>query len=111
MVEVAATNLEIIVYNWLTRRKIPFEFQTSLAGGFFQLGGAVVDFILYEQMLAWRVMGEYYHKGVEKTGSDITQREMLNSMGYTVVDLLADDLENRPEDTLNLALQGMEMLR
>lgn len=111
MVDIVASDLEIIVYNFLTRRKIPFEFQTSLAGGIYQLGGAVVDFILYEEMLAWRVMGEYYHKGVEKEGSDIIQKETLAEMGYTVVDLLANDLENRPEETLNLALQGQEMLR
>jgi len=32
-------------------------------------------------------------------------------MGYTVVDLLADDLENRLNETLILALQGQEMLK
>jgi len=104
------SDLEAIVFNFLTRRKIPFNFQTSIAGGHFQLGGSVVDFLV-EPNLAWRVMGEYYHQGVEKTGSDTIQREMLEGMGYTVVDLNASDIENRLEETLRLALEGREMLR
>ena len=109
MLEQPMSDLEALVYNFLVRRNIPFDFQTSLAGGFYSLGGAVVDFIIRD--LAWRVMGEYFHKGVEKTGSDIIQREQLVAMGYTVVDLLADDLENRLNETLTLALQGQEMLK
>ena len=109
MLEQPMSDLEALVYNFLVRRNIPFDFQTSLAGGFYSLGGAVVDFIIGD--LAWRVMGEYFHKGVEKTGSDIIQREQLMAMGYTVVDLLADDLENRLNETLTLALQGQEMLK
>ena len=109
MLEQPMSDLEALVYNFLVRRNIPFDFQTSLAGGFYSLGGAVVDFIIGD--LAWRVMGEYFHKGIEKTGSDIIQREQLMAMGYTVVDLLADDLENRLNETLTLALQGQEMLK
>jgi len=111
MVDVVASDLEIIVLRWLDKHNIIYDFQTSLMGGYYQLGGTVVDFIIPDRMLAWRVMGEYYHKGVEKTGSDITQKEILSSMGYTVVDLLADDLENRLAETMRLALQGEEMLR
>jgi len=107
----AASDLEIIVANWLSRRKITFDFQTSLAGGIFALGGAVVDFIIPDRALAWRIQGEYWHRGVEKTGSDTVQKEILTGMGYTVVDILADDIENRLEQTLSLALQGQEMLR
>ena len=106
-----ATDLERIVYNFLIRRNIPFDFQTSLRGGFYQLGGAVVDFILRENNIALRVFGEYWHRGIIKEGSDTIQREMLSELGYTVVDLWASDLENRPEQTLRLALQGQEMLR
>jgi len=105
----AYTDIELIVIKWLEKHKIPFEAQSSLMGGFYQLGGSVVDFIIGD--LAWRIQGEYWHRGVEKTGSDIIQKEQLTALGYTVVDLLADDLENRLDQTLNLALQGQEMLR
>jgi len=111
MVSVAMSNLEAIVFRWLTKRKIPFSFQTSLAGGHYALGGAVVDFLLEERRLAWRIQGEYWHRGVSKTGQDIIQKEMLSELGYVVVDLLADDIENRLDETLRLALQGQEMVR
>ena len=108
---VVATDLELLVLGWLEKRKIPFTFQSSLAGGHFQLGGSVVDFIIPDRMLAWRVQGEYWHRGVEKTGSDIIQKGQLTALGYTVVDLLEDDLRNRLNQTLTLALMGQEMIR
>ena len=105
------TEPEAMVMGWLTQRKIPFSFQTSLAGGFYELGGAVVDFILDELSIALRVMGEYWHKGIEKTGTDMLQKEMLTAMGYTVVDLLESDIQERLDETLRLALTGQEVLR
>jgi len=104
------SDLEQVVFDFLTKRNIAFDFQTSLAGGLFALGGAVVDFIV-EPNLAWRIMGEYYHRGIEKTGSDTIQKEMLSALGYVVVDIWADDIENRLDETLTLALQGQEMIR
>ena len=113
MVSAVATDIEIIVMRWLDARNINYRFQTSLLGGHFQLGGAVVDFIITARNLAWRVMGEYWHRGVSKTGQDLIQKEMLNELGYTVVDLLSDDIEDptRRDETLTKALRGEEMLR
>ena len=105
------TDIEALVYSWLVKRNIVFDFQTSLRGGFYQLGGAVVDFLLPARRLAWRVFGEYWHRGVEKEGRDILKREMLGELGYTVVDLWADDIKNRLEETMRLALMGQEVLR
>lgn len=103
------SDIERIAFNWLVRRGVDFQFQTSLMGGIFSLGGAVVDFII--GLIVWRVMGTYWHQGVEKTGQDTIQKELLIAMGYTVVDIWAEDLENRAEQTLTLALSGEEMLR
>ncbi len=105
------TDIEAIVYGWLTDRKISFGFQTSLRGGFFQLGGAVVDFLIPDRNLAWRVFGEYYHRGVTKEGSDLLQKEMLTELGWVVVDLWGDDILERTKETLSLALEGQEVLR
>lgn len=111
MVEQPMTDIEAIVFRWLTQRNIDFQFQTSLRGGWYSLGGAVVDFLLPASRLAWRVMGEYYHQGVEKKGSDILQREMLVELGWTVVDILGDDVKDRTDETLELALEGQEVMR
>ena len=104
------TEPEAIVYQFLVERKIPFEFQTSLAGGIYELGGSVIDFLLPEHRLAWRVMGSYWHRGVTKEGSDLIQKENLSAMGLVVVDLQEDDLHNRLEETMRLALQGIEII-
>lgn len=110
MVTEIGTDIEMMVLAWLNKRQIAYEFKSSLLGGFFELGGAVVDFLLRERGLAWRVMGEFWHRGVTKEGSDLIQKENLSAMGWTVVDLWSSDLEDRLEETLTKALQGIEML-
>ena len=103
------TDIEKIVLQYLINHRISFQFQTSLSGGFFELGGAVIAFLV-EPNLAWRVMGEYWHRGVQKSGSDIIQKENLTAMGYVVIDLWGDDLQSRLEETMRKALLGQEML-
>ena len=110
MVTQTATDIEQIVIDWLTERKIAFTFQTSLSGGLFELGGAVVDFTLDDLNIALRVQGVYYHRGVAVEGSDLIQREMLEAEGYIVVDLWGDDIKDRTEETLTKALRGEGML-
>ena len=105
-----ASDIELIVLQWLDRHKIDYQFETSLMGGFSELGGAVLDILLPERRLAWRIMGSYWYRGVAKTGSDIIQKENLAAMGLTVVDLWEEDLLNKPEETLTKALRGEEML-
>ena len=113
MITQIASDIEIIVYNWLVRHKVAFSFQSSLSGGYYELGGSVVDFLLEERNIAIRVFGEYWHRGVEVSGRDLIQKENLSAMGLTVVDLWGDDLKDpaRLEQTMQLALLGQEMLR
>ena len=109
MVTQVMSDLETLVYNFLVKRGVGFQFQTSFSGGWYELGGAVVDFLV-EPNLAWRVMGEYYHQGVSKSGSDVIQREMLEAEGFVVVDIWGLDIQNRLNETMRLALIGREML-
>jgi len=104
------SDIEELVYFWLIKRRIPFESQVSLRGGVFELGGSKVDFILTGSMIALRVMGEYYHRGVAAEGRDMLQREVLMGLGYIVVDLWGDDIKNRLEETMQKALLGEGML-
>ena len=110
MVSVVATEPEMIVMRWLDRRKINYDFQTSLAGGHFELGGSVLDFILTDLHIGLRVQSLYWHEGVAKKGMDDIQRETLEAMGLTVVDIWQNDLEQRLEETMRLAIQGQEVL-
>ena len=112
MAEPILSDIELIVYNWLTKRKIVFEYGVSISGGVFELGGAKVDFLLPERNLVWRVMGEYWHREISTRGQDVIQRELLEGRGWTVVDIWSSDLEdpNRVNETLTRALRGEEML-
>ncbi len=111
MVTRVASDIELIVLNWLDKRKINYQFQTSLAGGRFELGGSVIDILLPDRMLAWRIFGEYFHRGVVKEGTDLIQKENLAAMGLTVIDIWGDDVKDRLEQTMRLALRGEEVLR
>ena len=112
MVVPILSDLELIVYNWLTKRKIVFEYGVSVRGGVFEIGGAKIDFTLPERNIAIRVQGSYWHRGVVPEGKDALQREMLTAEGWTVVDIWGDDIldPTRLEQTMRLALQGREML-
>lgn len=105
------SDIEKIVYDYLIRRGIQFRFQTAFGGGYFELGGTVVDFLLDDLRLAWRVQGEYYHRGVGVEGKDFIQKELLAGLGWTVVDIWGDDIKDRLEATMSKALLGQEMLR
>ena len=104
------TEIEALVYGYLVERKISFRFQSSLMGGIYKLGGAVIDFLLPRRRLGFRVMGEFWHRGIAKEGADIIQKENLTAMGLTVIDLWEEDLHNRLEETMTKALLGVEMI-
>ena len=109
MQEQVYTDSEKIVADWLIRRGIPFQFQTSYAGGIYELGGSVIDFILPGN-IALRVHGEYWHRSVKSSGKDLIQKENLAAMGLIVVDVWSDDIEHRLDETMNKAIIGVEML-
>ncbi len=107
-----ASDIERIVLNWLAKQKITdYEFQSSLAGGRFELGGSIVDFLFPERELAWRIQGDYWHKQIAKQATDSVQRELLESQGWTVVDVWGSDLDTteRVNETLTKALKGEEI--
>jgi len=105
------TDIEALVARWLDKRKIVYEFQSVYAGGFYELGGAVVDFRLPNRNILLRVMGEYWHRQVSQEGRDLIQKAFLEGMGWKVIDLLGSDVEDRLEETMTKALRGEEMLR
>ena len=106
------TDIETLVYNWLIKHNIAFTFQSSLSGGIYELGGAVLDFLLDDYSIGLRVFGEYWHRGITKSGFDLIQKEHLSAMGLVVVDIWESDIRDpaRLEQAMKLALQGIEML-
>jgi len=105
------SELEKKVHNWLTKNNIPFTTQQPMFG-VSEIGSAVVDFILGESNLVLRVMGTYWHRTPEANARDEFGKERLMNQGYTVVDLHEENLtDDKIKNTMQLALQGQEMLR
>jgi len=90
-----------------------FRFQVGVNGGRGELGGAIID-LLVESVapaIAIRVQGEFFHFIDDPSReSDILQRQMIESLGFTVVDILAQDTlsRQRVDEVVRLALLGME---
>ena len=82
---------ERIVQRWLESAGHLYQAEHWEMGGRLVLGGAVVDFVVYDlapQPVVLRVMGEYWHGELPgRQARDDEQAQRLRRMGYLVVDL------------------------
>ena len=85
-----------------------FTYQSPLAGGRLDKGGAIIDFMFYNPPnLAVNVQGTYYHYelGAETKARDIFTRQFLAGQGTTLIFVDEDDLLQDPvgitQDALN----------
>jgi hypothetical protein len=94
------TSPELLVYDWLTRRRLQFQFQSSLFGGRKIRGGLVADFVVWigANPMAWRVQGEHWHSSAADKAHDKANRYRLLRSSYlgrrfiAVVDLWELDI-------------------
>lgn len=111
---------ELIIMDFLDRKRIRYEFQKWLFGGRAMRGGQVVDFAIDSgtRVIVIEMQGTYFHSKPGKVGSDAAQRLALASTtiwGKKVV--LVEAWERRLLDknlrdpTLEAALRGQEMGR
>ena len=106
------STLEKKVYDWLAKREIPFTTQEPMFGIAGEAGSATVDFIIDERNLALRVMGSYWHSGLEAKARDEFGKGQLVNEGFIVVDLQEEDLaDDKINHTMELALEGVETIR
>lgn len=106
------SSLEKKVWTWLVRNNIQFETERVMLAEARELGSAIVDFVIPDKNLILRVMGSYYHSGLEAKARDEFSKERLMNQGYIVIDLWEENLSAaRIENTMRLALQGQESLR
>ncbi len=112
---------ELIVYDWLKRNSIPFQYQVALFGGRAISGGLVPDFILQGSNAGtvWQIQGDYWHTRPGKQEADMTAKlRMIGSTWagqriHSVIFLWEGNLVDRAmrDKTLRLALGGIEMPR
>jgi very-short-patch-repair endonuclease len=106
------STLEKKVFNWLSKRDIPFTTQEPMFGIAGEAGSAVIDFVLTERNIVLRTMGSYWHSGIESRARDLFGKEQLINRGYIVVDLWEESLtDDKINHTLELALEGVGTIR
>ena len=77
-----------------------------------EAGSATVDFIIPDRNTALRCMGSYWHSSLESKARDEFGKEQLINEGFIVVDLWEENLsDDRIQNTMELALEGIEALR
>lgn len=115
---VVATKPEWAIY-WALQRLgkvegIDFSFQSSRAGGRLELGGAVLDFLIYNPPgIGINVQGIYWHYqfGGERRAHDAMTRLMLESHGIHVIYIDEDAAERNPIYYTEEALRGIDHSR
>lgn len=117
MGKVVGTVPELCAYDWLEKRKLVFDFQSSQMGGRRVAGGAVVDFIISglaaDGLYVWRVMGEHWHQGPELEEKDEVQRVRLLRLWIgglpvvAVVDVWEGDIYDRYPEVFLRAEYGI----
>lgn len=88
---------ERIVYRELVRRKIEFDFQSSLLGARpngTPLGGLVADFVLLDRPLVIMVQGRFWHDGHAAIMRDLYQADELKHRGWETEFLWDTTIEN-----------------
>lgn len=79
---------ERMVYGWLIRHDLPFQYQVSVLGGRQVPGGAVLDFVIHAKDVPIVVrLQSYWHQNVEQQWRDDLQLEMLTELGMVVEDV------------------------
>lgn len=108
---------EFIVMEYLTRvrrmrRGVDFIFQYGISGGRSFLGGQVVDFYLPFKQHAWLVQGLRFHYVTpEQRKRDTVAKLVLVGMGLTVIELFEDDIIEHTVNTIEQALNGIQVSR
>ncbi len=105
--EALYTQTEGIVYQWLSKNNIPFDFQSTLSGGRSELGGITAPFVLQDRPVVIRTFDSV--DGVVKEAKDRQEREVLHRVGYIVVDVHDYDLATQLDMVMDRALNGREM--
>ena len=109
---------ELLVYDWLRKEGLGFDYQVELYGGRRFAGGLVPDFVLYRDRTnadIWQVHGDYWHSLARKGFHDQTANlRMLGQIinGATVkrvIELWESDLYRLRPQIFYLALAGLSV--
>ena len=111
---IRGTAPELLVYDWLERKRVRFEFQSSQFGGRKIRGGIVTDFVVWigALMMAWRVQGAHWHSSaIAKARDQSTKVRLLHTRYYgqkfsAVCDLGEMSIYKSPNHVCEDAMRG-----
>ncbi len=102
---------ERAVYNALLKLQISFDFQSKMFGGRNVKGGLIADFKIPSLSLIIRVQGEWFHSRSDAKARDMLQKIALTTSGWTVIDILAEDVLRNPTFYVSEAIRGISHAR
>uniref|UniRef100_A0A6H2A5E6 DUF559 domain-containing protein n=1 Tax=viral metagenome TaxID=1070528 RepID=A0A6H2A5E6_9ZZZZ len=102
-----ATVPEMAIYRALTKLEVEFTFQAQMLGANREKGSTIADFQIPSLSLIIRCVGEYWHSDAETKVRDMLQKEALESQGWRVVDIMAEDALANAEYYVREALKGI----
>ena len=111
---------EFLVFKWLMQyfgegsQGMDWDYQVPLIGGREIAGGAVADFVVYDNGFGrgqvWRTQDEHFHYlNPSDQASDILEKTWLEGEGWEVVDLLGAHLEQDVDRVCRAALAGQTL--
>jgi len=115
------TTPELVVMDFLERRRVTYGFQVWVIGGRKIKGGQVLDFVVDQgrNVHIWEVQGMYWHLRQDKLATDAAQRMALMGIRIwgkkvgAVVELwdsrLATDNRAKRSQVMEAAMQGREL--
>ena len=111
----AITRPEARVFLWLTDRFGPNSIGQDWAPFVtfaydYREDGIEVDFYIYDANMVWQVQGERFHFGDPTIeGEDLIEKEVLETSGLTVVDLLESMIDQDVNRVCEAALAGEQL--
>ena len=118
------TVLELVIYDWLSMKKIAFDYQVAVFGGRAHEGGKIPDFVIKQSAEpdAWLANGVYWHTrpGNEQAdagtkmklaGALLPNGQRIRRVLIIWEDKIVTPAEQIREQTLNMALAGAEIPR
>lgn len=107
------SDIEWLVYWYLTAHGVKFDYQYPVAGGRYSVLpgiGQVLDFTVPDRSLVLNVQGEYWHYSTTALRQEaLVKKNELLSLGWRVVYVLGHDLQHQLAGTMEAALQGLQL--
>lgn len=113
-----ATIPELLVYTWLQREGLKFEFQVPLMGGRNMSGGLVVDFLLYRDGTSADVLsvnGNFWHsisrKGLHDQTASLRMigQQVRGATIARVIEIWESDLLTKYDMVMRYAMAGINL--